>query len=65
MSSNGKEQLTRQEQNILNLLLEDKSNKEIADILFVSLSTVKTHINNIYRKLNIQNRNEAKSLFNN
>lgn len=65
MSSNGKEQLTRQEQNILNLLLEDKSNKEIADALFVSLSTVKTHVNNIYRKLNVQNRNEAKSLFNN
>ncbi|WP_242202566.1 helix-turn-helix domain-containing protein [Aestuariivivens insulae] len=64
MSNNSKEQLTRQEQNILNLLLEDKSNKEIADALFVSLSTVKTHVNNIYRKLNVQNRNEAKSLFN-
>lgn len=61
--SNGKDQLTRQEQNILNLLLEDKSNKEIADALFVSLSTVKTHVNNIYKKLNVQNRDEAKSLF--
>ena len=64
ISNNVKDQLTRQEQNILNLLLEDKSNKEIADSLFVSLSTVKTHVNNIYKKLNVQNRNEAKSLFN-
>lgn len=56
--------LTKQEQNILDLLLEDKSNKEIAEALFVSVSTVKTHINNVYKKLNIQTRNEAKILFN-
>lgn len=59
-----KEQLTKQEQNILNLLLEEKSNKEIADALFVSLSTVKTHVNNIYKKLNVQSRDDIKSLFN-
>ena len=58
-----KEQLTKQEQNILNLLLEEKSNKEIANILFVSLSTVKTHVNNIYKKLNVQSRDDIKSLF--
>jgi DNA-binding CsgD family transcriptional regulator len=57
--------LTKQEQNILQLLLEDKSNKDIADTLFVSLSTVKTHVNNIFRKLKVQTRDEAKSLFNN
>jgi DNA-binding CsgD family transcriptional regulator len=45
--------------------LEDKSNKDIADTLFVSLSTVKTHVNNVYRKLNVQTRDEVKSLFNN
>ena len=61
--NNNRDMLTRQEQNILNLLLEDKSNKEIADTLFVSLSTVKTHINNIYKKLNVQNRTEVKSLY--
>lgn len=55
--------LTKQEQNILNLLLEDKSNKDIAEALFVSLSTVKTHVNNVYRKLNVQTREEVKSLF--
>ena len=56
--------LTKQEQNILQLLLEDKSNKDIADTLFVSLSTVKTHVNNIFRKLKVQTRDEAKNLFN-
>jgi DNA-binding CsgD family transcriptional regulator len=59
-----KQQLTKQEQNILTLLLNDHSNKEIADNLFVSLSTVKTHVNNIYKKLNVQSREELKSLFN-
>ncbi|MFL1013151.1 helix-turn-helix domain-containing protein [Flavisericum labens] len=59
-----KEQLTKQEQNILDLLLLEKTNKEIADALFVSISTVKTHINNIYKKLNVQSRKEVKSLFN-
>jgi DNA-binding CsgD family transcriptional regulator len=56
--------LTKQEQNILQLLLEDKSNKDIADALFVSLSTVKTHVNNVFRKLKVQNREEVKNLFN-
>jgi DNA-binding CsgD family transcriptional regulator len=35
------------------------SNKEIAENLFVSLSTVKTHINNIYKILEVKNRREA------
>ena len=61
--TNAKEQLTKQEQNILNLLLEDKTNNEIAEVLFVSLSTVKTHVNNIYKKLNVQSREEVKLLF--
>ena len=58
-----KASLTKQEQNILQLLLENKSNKDIAETLFVSVSTVKTHVNNIFKKLNIQTRSEAKSLF--
>ncbi len=57
-------QLTQQEQKILDLILEDKTNKEIANEVFVSLSTVKTHINNIYKKLNIQSRKEVKQWFN-
>ncbi len=62
--SKAKEQLTKQEKNILDNLLEDKTNKEIAEALFVSLSTVKTHVNNIYKKLNVQSREEIKTLFN-
>lgn len=60
-----KEQLTPQEQNVLDLLLKEYSNKAIADSLFVSVSTIKTHINNIYKKLHVNSRNEVKSLFNN
>lgn len=56
------EKLTSQEQKTLSLILEDKSNKEIASELFISVSTVKTHINNLYKKLNITSREEAKKL---
>ena len=59
-----KEQLTKQEQNVLDLLLDNKTNKDIADVLFVSVSTVKTHVNNVYKKLNVNSRDELKSLFN-
>ncbi len=57
-----KEKLTNQEQKTLDLILEDKSNKEIASELFISVSTVKTHINNLYKKLNVTSREEVKSL---
>lgn len=60
--SNSKEKLTSQEQKTLSLILEDKSNKEIASELFISVSTVKTHINNLYKKLNVTSREEVKSL---
>ncbi len=58
-----KEQLTNQEQKVFELLLQNNSNKDIADALFVSVSTVKTHVNNVYRKLNVTSRDELKSLF--
>lgn len=50
--------LSRQERNIQNLIAQGKSNKEIANELFISLSTVKTHITNIYGKLKVSNRQE-------
>lgn len=57
------DQLTPQESKILDLILQEKTNKEIADLQFISVSTVKTHINNIYRKLQINSRDEAKQLY--
>ena len=50
--------LSRQEQNIQNLIVQGKTNKEIANELFISISTVKTHITNIYGKLKISSRQE-------
>ncbi len=57
-----KEKLTSQEQKTLDLILMDKSNKEIGSELFISVSTVKTHINNLYKKLNVTSRDEVKNL---
>jgi DNA-binding NarL/FixJ family response regulator len=51
--------LTSRELAILRLIVEGKSNKEIAAINFVEVSTIKTHINNIYNKLDLRNRKEA------
>ena len=50
--------LSKQETTIKNLIIKGKTNKEIASELFISLSTVKTHITNIYQKLEVSNRNE-------
>ncbi len=54
--------LTLQEQKVLDLILQDKTNKEIASDMFVSISTVKTHINNLYKKLEVSSRDEVKLL---
>jgi DNA-binding CsgD family transcriptional regulator len=50
--------LTNQEEKIANLICEGMSNKEIAATLFISQSTVKTHIRNLYSKLEILNRQQ-------
>jgi DNA-binding NarL/FixJ family response regulator len=52
--------LTNREFLIFKFLAEGKTNKEIATILFVEVSTVKTHINNLYAKIKCKNRKEAK-----
>ncbi len=54
-----REELTEREREILKCITDGKSNKEISDSLFVSVETVKSHIKNIYRKLNVKNRVEA------
>jgi DNA-binding CsgD family transcriptional regulator len=55
--------LTSKELLILRLLTEGNTNKEIAAAQFIELSTVKTHINNIYTKLSVSNRKEARSRY--
>jgi DNA-binding CsgD family transcriptional regulator len=57
------ESLTAKELQIMELISLRKSNKEIAELNFVELSTVKTHINNIYCKLGAKNRKEAISTY--
>lgn len=54
-------ELTKQERKTLDLILQDRTNKEIASELFVSVSTVKTHINNLYKKLKVGSREELKT----
>jgi DNA-binding CsgD family transcriptional regulator len=51
--------LSKREQEVLNLLAQGMSNQEIADELFVSVPTVKTHISNIYEKLDVKRRTQA------
>ena len=52
-------EISKRELEILNLLTEGHSNQEIATKLFVSLSTVKTHIQNLYEKLDVKRRTQA------
>ncbi len=51
--------LSERELEVLALLASGKTNAEIAKDLFVALGTVKSHVNNIYRKLDAANRAEA------
>ncbi|MBN1623836.1 MAG: hypothetical protein JXN10_04485 [Clostridia bacterium] len=48
--------ISEREKEIIEALAQGKTNKEIASELFISINTVKTHIKNIYRKLDIKNR---------
>ena len=51
--------LTPKEIEILDSICNGMSNSEVADSMFISLHTVKAHIYNIYRKLNVKNRMQA------
>ena len=48
--------LTPREKEFIELIYSGKNNREIAETLFLSESTVKTHIYNIFRKMNVKNR---------
>ncbi len=53
------QELTPRELELVNLLAEGKSNSELADMLLLSLPTVKWHLSNIYGKLGVKNRSAA------
>jgi len=56
-------ELSGRERIILDLILSGKSNKEIAGSLFIEVSTVKTHINNLNKTLGTRSREEIRSRF--
>ncbi len=54
-------ELTRREMQVLKVLKDGGSNMEIADSLFISEHTIKSHLYNIFRKLEVKNRTQATS----
>ena len=58
---NGQPLLTAREQEIVRHLMTGASNTEIADNLFVSEHTIKSHLYNVFKKLNVKNRLQAVS----
>ncbi len=53
--------LTAREVEVLELLLQDLDNREIASRLYVSPNTLKYHLKNLYGKMGVHNRDEARS----
>lgn len=54
--------LTERELEVLRCLFDGMSNREMAEKLFISETTVKNHLTNIFSKLNVRNRTQAVSL---
>jgi ATP/maltotriose-dependent transcriptional regulator MalT len=55
-------QLTAREAEVLALVAQGRSNSEIASALFVSVATVKTHINSLFSKLQVRDRAQVIAL---
>lgn len=51
--------LSKREYEVLQLMAQGLSNQEIADQLFISLNTVKTHTSSLYNKLEVKRRTQA------
>ncbi len=58
------ERLSQKELEIATLMAKGKTNKEISNLMFIETSTVKTHVSNIYQKLNISGRKELAAKLN-
>jgi LuxR family maltose regulon positive regulatory protein len=56
------EPLSLQEERVLSLLVSGFSYQEIAQELWISINTVKTHVKSVYRKLNVRRRREARDI---
>ncbi|GAA0355628.1 spore germination transcription factor GerE [Bacillus horti] len=56
---NAKPLLTNREREVFELLVQDKTTKEIADLLFISEKTVRNHISNVMQKLGVKGRSQA------
>jgi len=51
--------ISKRQQEVLNLMSKGMSNQEIADTLFVSVNTIKTHSSNLFQKLDVSRRAQA------
>lgn len=54
-----KQLLTKREKEVFDLLVQDKTTKEIAQDLFISEKTVRNHISNSIQKLGVKGRSQA------
>lgn len=61
-TENQLDELSSKQKKVFDLIVTGKSNKEIMDELCIELSTLKTHINKIYKILGITSRQEIKKL---
>lgn len=61
-SSENKFDLTERELEVIDHVIDGKNNRQLADELFISINTVKKHLNNIFRKTEVTNRTELTSL---
>lgn len=55
----GRPLLTKREREVFELLVQDKTTREIAEILFISEKTVRNHISNVMQKLKVKGRAQA------
>ena len=53
-----RKKLTQREIEVFTLMIQEKTNPQIADELFIEESTLKSHINRIYKKLKVKNRRQ-------